>query len=89
LHIHDTREQAAQAMVENWDATRRDVPAGEAVMITDASNTERDQINALAQQHRAQAGELGSHQVSLPGKPYSLASYRCRGQGHALRSRCS
>jgi ATP-dependent exoDNAse (exonuclease V) alpha subunit len=23
LHIHDTREQAAQAMVENWDQTRR------------------------------------------------------------------
>jgi ATP-dependent exoDNAse (exonuclease V) alpha subunit len=74
LHIHDTREQAAQAMVENWDATRRDVPAGQAVMITDASNKERDQINTLAQEHRARAGELGSHQVELPGKPYGLAA---------------
>ncbi len=74
LHIHDTREQAAQAMVENWDATRRDLPAGQAVMITDASNAERDQINALAQEHRARAGELGSHQVELPGKPYGLAA---------------
>lgn len=74
LHIHDTREQAAQAMVENWDATRRDMPAGQAVMITDASNAERDQINALAQEHRARAGELGSHQVELPGKPYALAA---------------
>jgi conjugative relaxase-like TrwC/TraI family protein len=74
LHIHDTRQQAAQAMVENWDATRRDVPAGQAVMITDASNTERDHINAIAQEHRAQAGELGSHQVKLPGKPYGLAA---------------
>jgi ATP-dependent exoDNAse (exonuclease V) alpha subunit len=74
LHIHDTREQAAQAMVENWDATRRDIPAGQAVMITDASNKERDQINALAQEHRARAGELGSHQVQLPGKPYGLAA---------------
>lgn len=74
LHIHDTREQAAQAMVENWDATRRTLPAGQAVMITDASNTERDQINALAQEHRARAGELGSHQVELPGKPYGLAA---------------
>jgi ATP-dependent exoDNAse (exonuclease V) alpha subunit len=74
LHVHDTREQAAQAMVENWDATRRDAPAGQAVMITDASNAERDQINKLAQQHRARAGELGSHQVSLPGKPYGLAA---------------
>lgn len=74
LHIHDTREQAAHAMVENWDTTRRTLPAGQAVMITDASNTERDQINALAQQHRARAGELGSHQVRLPGKPYGLAA---------------
>jgi conjugative relaxase-like TrwC/TraI family protein len=74
LHLHDTREQAAQAMVENWDATRRDLPAGQAVMITDASNIERDQINALAQEHRARAGELGSHHVDLPGKPYALAA---------------
>lgn len=74
LHIHDTREQAAKAMVEHWDATRRELPAGQAVMITDASNRERDQINALAQQHRARAGELGSHQVELPGKPYGLAA---------------
>jgi conjugative relaxase-like TrwC/TraI family protein len=74
LHIHDTREQAAQAMVENWDATRRDLPAGQAVMITDASNKERDQINAIAREHRARAGELGSHQVELPGKPYGLAA---------------
>ncbi|HWW67749.1 MAG TPA: hypothetical protein VNY83_07165, partial [Solirubrobacterales bacterium] len=41
-------------------------------MITDASNAERDQINALAQERRAAAGELGSHEVELPGKPYGL-----------------
>jgi conjugative relaxase-like TrwC/TraI family protein len=69
LQIHDTRAQAAEAMVENWDRTRRDLPDGQAVMITDASNKERDQINALAQEHRAQAGELGSDRVELPEKP--------------------
>ena len=74
LHIHDTRAQAAQAMLENWDQTRKSLPAGQAVMITDASNRERDQINALAQERRARAGELGSHRVRLPGKPYGLAS---------------
>ena len=47
-------------------------PGGQAVMITDASNAERDQINAIAQERRAAAGELGSHQVELPGKPYGL-----------------
>lgn len=41
-------------------------------MITDASNAERDQINAMAQERRAQAGELGSRRVELPGKPYGL-----------------
>jgi conjugative relaxase-like TrwC/TraI family protein len=74
LHIHDTRAQAAEAMVEDWDRTRASVPGGHAVMITDASNRERDQINAMAQERRAQAGELGSTRVELPGKPYGLAS---------------
>ena len=74
LHIHDTREQAAQAMVEDWDQRRANVPAGQAVMITDASNTERDQLNAMAQERRALAGELGAHRVPLPGKPYGLAA---------------
>ena len=74
LHIHDTRAQATQAMVEDWDRTRGSMPGAQAVMITDASNRERDQINAMAQERRAQAGELGSDRVELPGKPYGLAS---------------
>lgn len=72
LHIHDTRAQAAEAMVADWDKTRQSLPAGKAVMITDASNAERDQINAMAQKRRAAAGELGSRRVELPGKPYGL-----------------
>jgi conjugative relaxase-like TrwC/TraI family protein len=74
LHIHDTRAQATEAMVENWDKSRNSVGAGQAVMITDASNLERDQINAMAQERRAQAGELGAHRIELPDKPYGLAS---------------
>jgi conjugative relaxase-like TrwC/TraI family protein len=74
LHIHDTRTQAAEAMVANWDQTRKRLPDRQAVMITDASNLERDQMNAMAQQRRAQAGELGAPRVELPGKPYGLAS---------------
>ncbi|MGA8746030.1 MAG: MobF family relaxase [Solirubrobacterales bacterium] len=72
LQIHDTRAQAAEAMVVDWDEARRNLPAGRAVMITDASNAERDQINAMAQERRAAAGELGAHRVALPGKPYGL-----------------
>jgi conjugative relaxase-like TrwC/TraI family protein len=74
LHIHDTREQAAEAMVANWDRTRSTMPDGRAVMLTDASNVERDQMNAMAQERRAQTGELGAHRVGLPGKPYCLAA---------------
>jgi conjugative relaxase-like TrwC/TraI family protein len=72
LHIHDTRAEAAEAMVQNWDETRKSLPDGRAAMITDASNMERDQMNAMAQERRVQAGELGAHQVELPGKPYGL-----------------
>ena len=71
LHIHDTRAEAAEAMVEEWDRCRHEGTGG-AVMITDASNAERDQINAMAQERRERAGELGSREVELPGRPYGL-----------------
>jgi conjugative relaxase-like TrwC/TraI family protein len=74
LDVHDTRAQAALAMIENWDRMRRSLPGGRAVMLTDASNLERDQMNAMAQERRAAAGELGAHTVQLPGKPYGLAA---------------
>lgn len=72
MHIHDTRVQATVAMVEHWDKVRKTLPGNEAVMITDATNLERDQVNAMAQERRIQAGELGAHEVELPGKPYGL-----------------
>ncbi len=36
-------------------------------MLTDASNRELDEINALAQRRRAERGELGSQPVELRG----------------------
>jgi conjugative relaxase-like TrwC/TraI family protein len=74
LHVYDTRAEATHAMVENWDQTRQGLPPDQTVMITDSSNEERDAMNALAQDRRAQAGELGDHRVELPGKPYGLAA---------------
>ncbi|MGA8745482.1 MAG: hypothetical protein WB507_06435 [Solirubrobacterales bacterium] len=59
-------------MVADWDEARRNLPGRQALMITDASIKERDQINAMAQERRAQAGELGLREVELPGKPYGL-----------------
>jgi conjugative relaxase-like TrwC/TraI family protein len=72
MNIHDTRVEATVAMVDHWDQVRKTLPGNEAVMITDATNLERDQVNAMAQERRIQAGELGAHQVELPGKPYGL-----------------
>jgi len=74
LHISDTREEAAEQMVERWHEARREHPADRTVMLTDASNVELDRINALAQERRAQAGELGAHSVELPGRAYGLSA---------------
>jgi conjugative relaxase-like TrwC/TraI family protein len=74
LHISDTREQAAERMVEAWDRARQERPDERLVMLTDASNAELNRINALAQERRAQAGELGARSVELPDRPYGLAA---------------
>jgi conjugative relaxase-like TrwC/TraI family protein len=74
LHITDTREEAAERMVDAWDHARREHPEQRSVMLTDASNVELDRINTLAQERRGRAGELGAHHVELPGRPYGLAA---------------
>jgi conjugative relaxase-like TrwC/TraI family protein len=74
LHIADTREQAAQQMVSDWDNARQEHPEQRMLMLTDSSNAELDRINELAQEHRALAGELGAERVQLPDGPYTLAA---------------
>ena len=73
LHISDTREQAAERMVEAWDRARQERPDERLVMLTDASNAELDRINALAQERRA-GGRAGRALVELPDRPYGLAA---------------
>ncbi|MHB1539262.1 MAG: MobF family relaxase [Solirubrobacteraceae bacterium] len=73
LHLSDDRNQAAERMVAAWDQDRREVGQEQAVMLTDASNAELDQINLLAQQARDRNGELGEHRVPLKDRPYALA----------------
>ena len=73
LHISDTREQAAERMVADWDHARKVHPGERTVMVSDASNVELDRINALAQERRAQAGELGAQSVELPDRAYGLS----------------
>ena len=55
-----TRSEAQAAAVGAWDADGRT-----GVIITDASNAERDAMNLLAQQRRQAAGELGDAGVRL------------------------
>jgi conjugative relaxase-like TrwC/TraI family protein len=74
LHLSDTRSEAAECMVSDWAEARLRSPDERAVMLTDASNVELDAINALAQEHRFQAGELGARQAELPDRPYGLAA---------------
>ena len=77
LHIADTRAEAAERMVSDWDRTRREHPGERTVMLTDASNVELDRINALAQERRGRGrgarrraayrspiGPMGSQQVT-------------------------
>ena len=72
LHLTDTREQAAERMVADWAKAREQNPGERRVMLTDASNAEMDEINARAQAHRTQAGELGEDRAELLDRPYDL-----------------
>ena len=74
LHIHEGRADAGEGMVDQWARTRAANPRDRVVMLTDASNDELDRLNALAQQRRAAAGELGQRRAELPGRPYDLAA---------------
>jgi len=72
LHVSDTREEAGERMVDDWDRARRETGEGGCVMICDASNSELDHLNAMAQDRRLEAGELGQERAELPGRPYGL-----------------
>lgn len=74
LHLSDTREQAAEQMVQAWAKDRTESPEKRTVMLTDASNTELDRINQKAQERRDQNHELGADRVQLPDVAYSIAS---------------
>jgi ATP-dependent exoDNAse (exonuclease V) alpha subunit len=74
LHVADTREQAAEKMVADWNVQRMEHPEGRTVMLTDSSNEELDKLNKQAQEYRDRTGELGNDRATLPGARYSLAA---------------
>jgi conjugative relaxase-like TrwC/TraI family protein len=72
LHLSDTRDQAAEHAVQTWAALTEGRDIREVALIADASNQEIDRLNARAQHLRARRGELGHHEIPLPGVHYGL-----------------
>jgi ATP-dependent exoDNAse (exonuclease V) alpha subunit len=72
LHLSDTRDQATERAVQTWAALTKGRDIREVALIADAANTEIDRLNARAQHLRAERGELGHHEIPLPGVHYGL-----------------
>jgi conjugative relaxase-like TrwC/TraI family protein len=72
LHIADTRDEAVEHAVQEWAKLTESYPIGEVALISDASNKEIARLNARAQHYRAERGELGEREVSVPAVHYGV-----------------
>jgi conjugative relaxase-like TrwC/TraI family protein len=72
LHMADTRDGAVEHAVCEWAKLTETHPISEVALISDASNKEIARLNARAQHHRAERGELGDLEVTVPGTHYGL-----------------
>jgi conjugative relaxase-like TrwC/TraI family protein len=72
LFFTDTRDQAGEAAVQRWAELTETHDIRDVALIADASNVEIDRLNARAQHLRAERGELGQGEVSLPHQHYGL-----------------
>jgi conjugative relaxase-like TrwC/TraI family protein len=72
LHFSDSRDEAVEHAVQNWAKLTESHPIEQVALISDASNKEIHRLNARAQHYRAQRGELGDLEVSIPGVHYGL-----------------
>ncbi len=72
LHLSDTREQALEHAARQWAGLTEHLDVRDVALMTDASTLEVDRLNARAQQLRAEHGELGQEELSLPDVPYGL-----------------
>ena len=70
LLVASSRAEAAQTAAELWDRLRRE-PEG-ALVLTEGGNEQVDELNAQLEAIRIEAGELGSDQVQVHGRPYGL-----------------
>jgi conjugative relaxase-like TrwC/TraI family protein len=72
LHMTDTRDHAVERAVGDWARLTTELPIEQVALISDASNLEIDRLNARAQHHRAERGELGDIEAQLPGVHYGI-----------------
>ena len=72
LYFMDTRDDAGEAAVQRWASLTEHHDIRQVALIADASNQEIDRLNARAQHLRAQRGELGPREISLPRQHYGL-----------------
>jgi conjugative relaxase-like TrwC/TraI family protein len=72
LHISDSRDEAVERAVQTWAKLIEAHPIEQIALISDASNKEIHRLNARAQHHRAERGELGDVEVPIPGVHYGL-----------------
>jgi conjugative relaxase-like TrwC/TraI family protein len=72
LHMTDTRDQAVEHAVQDWATLTETIPISEIALISDASNLEINRLNARAQHHRAERGELGDIEAKVPGVQYGI-----------------
>jgi ATP-dependent exoDNAse (exonuclease V) alpha subunit len=72
LHFADTRDQAGERAVRDWARLLDRHDPREVALVADASNVEIDRLNARAQHLRAERGELGDQELTLPNRHYGL-----------------
>jgi conjugative relaxase-like TrwC/TraI family protein len=72
LHMADTRDEAVERAVSHWAELTRSLPTEQVALISDASNKEIHRLNARAQHHRAERGELGPLELPIPGVHYGI-----------------
>src|SRR5664280_3027464 len=72
LHFSDSRDEAVEQAVQNWAKLTEAHPIEQVALISDASNKEIHRLNARAQHHRAERGELGEVEVPVPGVHYGV-----------------
>jgi conjugative relaxase-like TrwC/TraI family protein len=71
IKMYDTRLEAMEGMVADWDSWRREYGPRESLMVIQGSDADVDAVNRLAQERRM-AAELGEVGIQAPDRDYRL-----------------